>query len=626
MATREKLESALLNAHAAGDTSAARQLANALKAGQYDQPAATPAPEPEKPEPGVDYGRGLLKQLGQGLSFGFADELEAGLGAGLDALFQGQDFGDTYRNLVKDSRTENTQFAEENPKAALAANVAGGLMTGGAGAVRTGAAKALPKLAAYGAGTGALAGAGASEKESLGQLGEDVAVGAGTGALLGTVAPATGKFIGDTVKRVINPRGALDARVGQAVKGELSRSDVLPEEAVERLQSNPDLILGDLSQNLQQRTSGLATMPGRAAERAKGVLEERTTQQAQRILPELRDGLGADAKYYEALPALTKDMSKKAKPLYEKAYKTEITRLPQNVNAVMSEASNNGALRAARRLASAEMKDFDDLPAFQGLDYVKRALQDMEGTAIRSGRGQLASGLTQQRQTIGDYLKAKSPDYAKANKIWSSGKGDQDAMESGLRALTKDADFNRTAYNAMSQSEKKAFRVGLMQGIQNKIGTMAEDRDVVRQLKMIPKNRELIKMAFGNQKKFDAFMKKLDDESAMFETFSKSLRGSRTAPLQQAHSAVNDLGQGALSVATGGGLSSILAPALRQATPRLMQAPEMRNEAFRGALSDALLDNQQGQQVLQQLLGNTAPTAYKALGGAGGTGALIAPR
>ena len=43
MPTKEQLESALRNADAAGDSAAAKQLANALKAGQYDQTTAQPA-------------------------------------------------------------------------------------------------------------------------------------------------------------------------------------------------------------------------------------------------------------------------------------------------------------------------------------------------------------------------------------------------------------------------------------------------------------------------------------------------------------------------------------------------------------------------------------------------------
>lgn len=47
MPTKQQLESALRNAHNAGDTAAAKKLANALKAGQYDQPETTPTASAE---------------------------------------------------------------------------------------------------------------------------------------------------------------------------------------------------------------------------------------------------------------------------------------------------------------------------------------------------------------------------------------------------------------------------------------------------------------------------------------------------------------------------------------------------------------------------------------------------
>lgn len=52
MPTREKLESALRNAHKAGDTAAAKKLANAIKGGNFEQAPAAPAePAPEVTAP-----------------------------------------------------------------------------------------------------------------------------------------------------------------------------------------------------------------------------------------------------------------------------------------------------------------------------------------------------------------------------------------------------------------------------------------------------------------------------------------------------------------------------------------------------------------------------------------------
>lgn len=70
MPTKEKLESALRNADAAGDVEAARQLANVLKSGSYDQSQAAPvqqvsqpqAPE-AKPEPQGQQDPSLVRDL-----------------------------------------------------------------------------------------------------------------------------------------------------------------------------------------------------------------------------------------------------------------------------------------------------------------------------------------------------------------------------------------------------------------------------------------------------------------------------------------------------------------------------------------------------------------------------------
>ena len=50
MPTKAQLESALKNAHNAGDASAAKQLANALKQGRYSEPTQTTAPAPTAPK------------------------------------------------------------------------------------------------------------------------------------------------------------------------------------------------------------------------------------------------------------------------------------------------------------------------------------------------------------------------------------------------------------------------------------------------------------------------------------------------------------------------------------------------------------------------------------------------
>jgi len=95
----------------------------------------------------------LVRTAGQGLSFGFGDELEARVRASIGD-------GEYQKNLTK-IRSEISKFAEENPKTAIAAEIGGSLPTaalGGAGLARLGVKGAMKvggiEGAAYGFGKG----------------------------------------------------------------------------------------------------------------------------------------------------------------------------------------------------------------------------------------------------------------------------------------------------------------------------------------------------------------------------------------------------------------------------------------------------------------------------------------
>jgi len=109
---------------------------------------------------------GLIRTLGQGAGLGFGDEIEAGFRTGFGLL------GD-YDKTVGDVRADIKDFARENPITALAAEIGGGLVTGGIGGARAAGSalgrKAISKFGTpvfaggIGATEGTIAGAGAGE-------------------------------------------------------------------------------------------------------------------------------------------------------------------------------------------------------------------------------------------------------------------------------------------------------------------------------------------------------------------------------------------------------------------------------------------------------------------------------
>lgn len=148
----------------------------------------------------------IADSLGQGLTVGFADEI-AGVGGaavnsalGLFGKGTGESFGDAYRGIRDAARGNQAAFAQRNPGTSLAAEIGGGMLTGGIGAAKSGAfaaAKNAPTLlgrlapvTAAGAVQGGAYGLGASEADTLGGAAVDTLQGMALGGGTAPIMPA----------------------------------------------------------------------------------------------------------------------------------------------------------------------------------------------------------------------------------------------------------------------------------------------------------------------------------------------------------------------------------------------------------------------------------------------------
>ena len=151
-------------------------------------------------------GVNALRTFGQGLSFGFGDELAGGARALLSGDWDSIDtFKDSYASFRDDERAQIARFSEDHPFAAFMAEMGGGVLTGGMGLAR-GLAKAGLKEVAKGATTsgaagrgaieGGLYGVGSAEGDGLDQLknaGFESVLGAGLGGGLTKLGDAISK-------------------------------------------------------------------------------------------------------------------------------------------------------------------------------------------------------------------------------------------------------------------------------------------------------------------------------------------------------------------------------------------------------------------------------------------------
>lgn len=159
------------------------------------------APKPEQAQPEAGLGRTLFDQGMQGATFGFADEIQDRIGAGIASVFTDESYDDLLGYAREDSQKRLQKQMQDRPGASIAANIAGGLVTGGAAAttkagtavgnsLRAGGLPArIAKGSMAGAASGAAYGAGTSED---GKRLEGAGQGALYGAVGGAAIPAAG--------------------------------------------------------------------------------------------------------------------------------------------------------------------------------------------------------------------------------------------------------------------------------------------------------------------------------------------------------------------------------------------------------------------------------------------------
>jgi len=130
---------------------------------------------------------GLARSVGQGLTFGFGDEIEAGV----RSLFGGE----SYREAVEDARREIEQFREDQPYWAYGSEIASSMVLPGGAAFKTmryapSALKAAGQGAVIAGTSGAVAGAGKANTNE--EIVPNMVTGGTVGAATGAAAPFVG--------------------------------------------------------------------------------------------------------------------------------------------------------------------------------------------------------------------------------------------------------------------------------------------------------------------------------------------------------------------------------------------------------------------------------------------------
>jgi len=408
--------------------------------------------------------KGTARQVGQGATFGFADEIEAGARRVLP--LSPSDHGKSYEDIRNGIRDDNQQFTQDHPYVAIGANVAGGALTGGA---LLKAAKSAPVIARalnasglvpkaeatatmgqrIGAGmkaggaAGALSGAGVADELS------DVPMSAGLGGLGGVAAG--GLFTGGA--EVF--RGARNLAAGVAQRGQsgpirrviqaespemggarrvlssLGRGNATVDDlAASSLTAPQDAALAELvPDNQGVRSLRIARNVGRERDAIDKSLGERAAEAPSRYAQTIANESGVpDGMDAKSVAQKAKDaVSTRVEELFGKAYaQPDVSAKPilKTVEKLNSLKLGREALSRAGELSNASdaLQNIDPQNptiSVANLHYLRQGLDYALDIAEHDGDAQMVRILSEQRNTVDRAFKSAGGKLARrADRLW----------------------------------------------------------------------------------------------------------------------------------------------------------------------------------------------------------------
>lgn len=551
-------------------------MANFEDAPLADQPRAINSVLAEDvPYSGIAEG---VRAVGQGVTFGLLDELEA-------ALRTGAISGPEYERQRDQLRAQQQQFGMDMPI------VKTGLEIGGSLVVPFGAAKQVTRLApatqaaitgtttagqvgrtaAVGAGTGALSGYGFAEKDDLSEAG----LGGVFGGLLGGSVPIAVKGAGTLIKNVLNSAGIGDQETAASkmLASYLQKDNLTPAEAQQALDELrrigvPNPVIADLGKSLSDLAYSAYVVQSKAKGGTESFLLGRMVDQPNEIVRGLveKAGLAKNVNGFEYLEALTTNQARLASQSYPEAYSRAVNAVPfrKYVDRPVFEKAYEEAVKRAgvfgqtlpdlSAIRNAQSVPTDILHQIKiGLDRVVDAETD-KVTGKMTGYG---GDVVKVKNEFNDLIKSLNPEYAKANAEFADAERIKNAFKMGEDYQKLDPKEAASKIRKLNPDEKEAFRLGVMADVNNRLGNF-KGGDFTKQIFKSDNQKLLLRNAFPNQEsytEFSQFVKGLGQQSA---TSKRILGGSRTAENLSVQEDANFLGGLAQAAASPDPVSSAL--------------------------------------------------------------------
>lgn len=497
--------------------------------------------------PGFDIS--LANKLGQGVTFGWADEAAAGLSALRDKARD--PFGrplSEYYGLEKAMQDELLKDASKKTGAVgTAAEIVGGLGTGlgaakgGLTLLREGQAL-LPRIGASaleGAGYGAVQGAGSAEDSKVKGL-----IGGGLGgAAFGAAVPAVtagarmvGSGVLSNIEAMRNPAGYADRKVAQALeRSGRTEQDVLSE--MQAAGTQPYSLADALDYEGRRLLSTVTKAPGEGRREALKFLQDRQDDQPDRVVNILREGFDAPRTAQQTEDAIRAQRKLEADINYGRARNSAGFVDPRNAikaaddflspgvvndsngGSTLADDTVEAVVRRARDMFSNGRESLIDFPS---LFRVKRNIDSMIDSANPTQQRELIPI----RNALDDALANASEPYAAARDRFRQQSQQIEAVTSGRDAagspLAQDV---IPGFQGMQADQMAPFRAGFVDPLVSRI--VNNSAPGANRAKFSP-NAQAKMDAFAVPARRADMMSQLERERRMHSTLTEAAGGSKT--------------------------------------------------------------------------------------------------
>lgn len=515
---------------------------------------------PKAPE--FDGGMAGAAALGAGdtLSFGFGDELGAGLGATSEYLasFLTGEEPRSYSELLGKMRDQESRAKETNPGSFLTGQIAGGL-AGGTGLAR-GGLSATANAIGRGAGLGRVAATSAVEGAGLGALqgfgsGEGVdgrlksgTVGLVAGGALGGVTPLAiagaqqvGGMAAAPISARVFPQRYAERALGEGVRRSGQTVDEIADGLGRARADGQDMFtVADAMGNAGQRMlSTVARTPHNERQAVIEALQGRQVGQGDRLSSYLAEGFGAPDTAAQRAARLTAERSAAANANYgsarDGAGSVDPTRAIALADDFLGTAGSlprtniaDDSIEGAVTRARSYLTDGQSLVSDFGTAL--RSKQELDAL-IERGSPSVQRVLIPIRNELDGALEQASPAYANARNTFRQQSQAIDAVDTGRSAASgrmRSAD-TIPQFRRMRPDQQDAFRPGYVDPLIARIesSSMSPTTNKARGL-ITPKTSEEFP-AFALPDRADQMGNRIAREQRMFETSNAALGGSKTA-------------------------------------------------------------------------------------------------